>query len=62
MFVKTIKIKKKKKQKKQKVSRHGNRFAARVRRRYFSEGEKRRPEMRPKQTIHIDSSVQRKRK
>ena len=31
---------------KQKVSRHGNRFAARVRRRYFSEGEKRRPEIR----------------
>ena len=31
---------------KQKVLRHGNRFAARVRRRYFSEGEKRRPEMR----------------
>ena len=29
-----------------KVLRHGNRFAARVRRRYFSEGEKRRPEMR----------------
>ena len=26
--------------------RHGNRLAARVRRRYFSEGEKRRPEMR----------------
>ena len=31
---------------KQKVLRHGNRFAARVRRRYFSAGEKRRPEMR----------------
>ena len=31
---------------KQEVLRHGNRFAARVRRRYFSEGEKRRPEMR----------------
>ena len=31
---------------KQKVLRHGNRFAARVRRRYFSEGEKRRPEIR----------------
>ena len=31
---------------KQKVLRHGNRFAARVRRRYFSEGEKRRTEMR----------------
>ena len=31
---------------KQKVLRHGNRLAARVRRRYFSEGEKRRPEMR----------------
>ena len=31
---------------KQKASRHGNRFTARVRRRYFSEGEKRRPEMR----------------
>ena len=29
-----------------KVLRHGNRFVARVRRRYFSEGEKRRPEMR----------------
>ena len=29
-----------------KVLRHGNRFAARVRRRYFSEGEKRRPKMR----------------
>ena len=29
-----------------KVLRHGNRFAARVRRRYFSDGEKRRPEMR----------------
>ena len=29
---------------KQKVSRNGNRFAAWVRRRYFSEGEKRRPE------------------
>ena len=28
------------------VLRHGNRFAARVRRRYFSEGEKRRTEMR----------------
>ena len=28
------------------VLRHGNRFVARVRRRYFSEGEKRRPEMR----------------
>ena len=28
-----------------KVLRHGNRFAARVRRRYFSEGEKRRPEI-----------------
>ena len=31
---------------KQEVLRHGNRFVARVRRRYFSEGEKRRPEMR----------------
>ena len=31
---------------KQRVLRHGNRFPARVRRRYFSEGEKRRPEMR----------------
>ena len=31
---------------KQKVLRHENRFAARVCRRYFSEGEKRRPEMR----------------
>ena len=31
---------------KRKFSRHGNRFAARVRRCYFSEGEKRRPEMR----------------
>ena len=31
---------------KQKVLRHGNRFAARVRRRYFSKGEKRRPEIR----------------
>ena len=31
---------------KQNVLRHGNRFAARVRRRYFSEGEKRRPETR----------------
>ena len=31
---------------KQKVLRHGNRFAAPVRRRYFSEGEKRRPEIR----------------
>ena len=31
---------------KQEVLRHGNRFAARVRRRYFLEGEKRRPEMR----------------
>ena len=31
---------------KQKFLRHGNRLAARVRRRYFSEGEKRRPEMR----------------
>ena len=30
---------------KQEVLRHGNRFAARVRRCYFSEGEKRRPEM-----------------
>ena len=30
---------------KRKVWRHGNRFAARVCRRYFSEGEKRRPEM-----------------
>ena len=30
---------------KQEVLRHGNRFVARVRRRYFSEGEKRRPEM-----------------
>ena len=30
----------------EKVLRHGNRFVARVRRRYFSEGEKRRPEMR----------------
>ena len=29
-----------------KVLRHGNRFAARVHRRYFSEGEKRRPEIR----------------
>ena len=29
-----------------KVLRRGNRFAARVGRRYFSEGEKRRPEMR----------------
>ena len=29
-----------------KFLRHGNRLAARVRRRYFSEGEKRRPEMR----------------
>ena len=29
-----------------KVLRHGNHFAARVRRRYFSKGEKRRPEMR----------------
>ena len=32
--------------KKQKVLRHGNRFAAPVRGRYFSEGEKRRPEIR----------------
>ena len=32
---------------KQKVLLHRNRFAARVRRRYFSEGEKRRPEIRP---------------
>ena len=31
---------------KQEILRHGNRFAARVRRRYFLEGEKRRPEMR----------------
>ena len=31
---------------KQKVSRHGNHFAARVRRRYFSEGERRRPKIR----------------
>ena len=31
---------------KQEVLRHGNRFVARVRRRYFSEREKRRPEMR----------------
>ena len=31
---------------KQKFLRHGNGFAARVRRRYFSEGEKRRPELR----------------
>ena len=31
---------------KQEVLRHGNRFVARVRRRYFLEGEKRRPEMR----------------
>ena len=31
---------------KQEVLRHGSRFAGRVRRRYFSEGEKRRPEMR----------------
>ena len=31
---------------KQEVLRHGNRFAARVRRRYFSEGEKQRPEIR----------------
>ena len=31
---------------KQEVLRHGNRFAARVCRRYFSEGEKRRPKMR----------------
>ena len=31
---------------KQKVLRHGNRFAAPVRGRYFSEGEKRRPEIR----------------
>ena len=31
---------------KQELLRHGNRFVARVRRRYFSEGEKRRPEMR----------------
>ena len=31
---------------KQKVLRHGNRFAARVGRRYFSEGKKGRPEMR----------------
>ena len=31
---------------KQQILRHGNRFAARVRRRYFSEGEKGRPEMR----------------
>ena len=30
----------------QKVLRHGNRFAAPVRGRYFSEGEKRRPEIR----------------
>ena len=29
-----------------KVLHHGNRFAARVRRRYFSKGEKRRPEIR----------------
>ena len=31
---------------KQELLRHGNRFVARVRRCYFSEGEKRRPEMR----------------
>ena len=37
-----------------KVLRHGNRFVARVRRRYFSDGEKRRPEMRLRFAGYID--------
>ena len=38
-----------------------NRFAARVRRRYFSEGEKRRPEMRLRLAgyVRVGSGVQR---
>ena len=40
---------------KQEVLRHGNRFVARVRRRYFSEREKRRPEMRLRFAGYIDS-------
>ena len=42
---------------KQKVLRHGNRFVARVRRRYFSEGEKRRPEMRLRFAGYLNCSL-----